>query len=312
MISNVRYLTTAWTLAGAIVLSLAASAQQKNQSLDPLSFRAPSAQPVFDDIEIEQKLGATVPLNLAFRNEAGELVQLKDLVDGKPVVLSLVYYECPSLCTQILNGLGQVLGAVDHTIGEDFTVITATIDPGESTNLAAEKKAQYLAEYGREGSEEGWHFLTGDEVSIETLATAVGFRYFYDAATDQYAHASGIMVLTPEGVVSRYFYGTEYLPRDLSFALVEASDGKVGSPVEKFVLLCFLYDPATGKYGFYIIGAMRLLAVAILIALCVFWAAHYVSNRKKPQHPELTAAQERDDESSRRAHLGNKGSVETS
>lgn len=253
---------------------------------DPLSFRAPSVQIKFPDIEIEQKLGAVVPLDLAFRNEEGKLVRLRDLMDDKPVVLSLVYYECPYLCTQILNGMEIAFEAIERTIGEEYTVITVSIDPRETPALAQEKKGRYLESYGRPGAESGWHFLVGDEDSIETLATTVGYHYFYDRATDQYAHASGIMVLTPQGVVSRYFFGTEYLPRDLNFALMESSEGKVGSLIERLVLICFLYDPATGKYGFYIIGAIRLMGIAIMLALGAFWMTHYLQTRKRPDGPK--------------------------
>jgi len=250
---------------------------------DPLSLSGPDVQEQFQEITIEQKIDAQVPLDLTFKDEAGQDVRLGDLLGDTPAVLALVYYECPMLCTEVLNGMVATFGALKFDLGKDFNVITVSIDPGETPELATAKKAHYLEGYGRPGAEAGWHFLTGDEGSIETLATTVGFRYAYDPTTDQYAHAGGIMVLTPGGKISRYFYGIEYLPRDIQFGLTEASEGKIGSVVDQITLLCFLYDPTTGTYGFYVIGAMRVVAVATVLALCAFWLVHYVRGRARTQ-----------------------------
>lgn len=224
-------------------------------------------------IGIDQHLDEQVPLDLVFRDENGTSVSLGDLMShDRPVVLSLVYYECPMLCTQVLNGLLRSLRVVSLDVGSDFDVITVSIDPGETAALARTKKAEYVSRYRREGAEAGWHFLTGDADQIERLAKTVGFRYQYDAETDLYVHASGIMVLTPKGRLARYFYGIEYSPKDLRLGLIEASQNRIGSPVDQLLLLCFQYDPATGKYGFAIMNSLRLAGgatVAILAMLVI-------------------------------------------
>ena len=174
------------------------------------------------------------------------------------------------MCTLILNGMGVAFSAVDYEIGEDFDVITVSIDPGETPALAAKKKAVYVGELGRPSAAKGWHFLTGEEAAIKQLADSVGYGYVYDPNTDQYAHAAGIMVLTPQGKLSLYFYGTEYIARDIEFGLIEASEGKIGNIVDKIISLCFAYDPATGVYGFYVIGAMRVAAVLTVLVMGLF------------------------------------------
>lgn len=235
-----------------------------------------SAQPlnnaISDGIEIEQKLNGQVPLDLSFRDESGAVVRLDQLVQDRPVILTLAYYECPMLCTQVLNGLLRTLRVVDFDIGSEFDVITVSIDPDETAALALGKKREYVGGYDREGAGEGWHFLTGDQASIDALAEAVGFRYVYDAPTDNYIHASGIMVLTPEGRIARYFYGIEFSPKDMRLALVEAAQHQIGNPVDQLLLLCYQYDPTTGKYGLVIINTLRVaggITVAILVALVI-------------------------------------------
>jgi protein SCO1 len=267
---------------GAAAAVLAPSGAQVPPPPDPFTMSGPRVQDTFSEISIEQNLGAQVPLDLRFLNESGQPVTIGELLAGRPAVLSLVYYECPMICNEILNGMVAAFDGAKYSIGKDYVVLTVTIDPGESPALAREKKANYLKHYSRGGGAEGWHFLTiHEQADLDTLAEVVGYRYAYDPATDQYAHASGIMVLTPEGTVARYFYGIDYIPRDLDFTLVEASAGKVGSPVDKLVLLCFQYDPALGTYGFYIIGAMRLGAVMTLGFLALFWLSHYVTTRRR-------------------------------
>jgi protein SCO1/2 len=227
------------------------------------------------DVGIDQRLGAQVPLELLFHDEHGRAVRLSDCTGGKPTVLVLAYYRCPMLCNQVLNGLLDALRAIPFDLGDQFHVVTVSFDPRERPVLAAAKKGRYVAEYGRPGADAGWRFLTGEPASITPLTEAVGFRYQYDAEHDQYAHASGIMLLTPEGKVSRYFYGIDYSPRDLRLGLVEASAGRIGSPVDRVLLLCYHYDPAVGKYtpavmGFVRLGgALTLLGVVGLIGIAL-------------------------------------------
>src|SRR5206468_2802754 len=189
------------------------------------------------------------PLDLTFRDEQDKPVTLRQYFGEKPVILVLAYYRCPRLCSLVLNGLVSGLREIDYEIGNQFIVVTVSIDPREAPELAAAKKAAYAERYGRAGAASGWHFLTGEEAAIQRLADAVGYRYAYDAERDQFAHDSAIMVLTPDGTIARYFYGIEFPARELRFGLEDASAGKVGSPVTRPLrLLCFAYDPSTGKY----------------------------------------------------------------
>src|SRR5687767_8006366 len=202
---------------------------------------------IVSQVGIDQKLDAQVALDLPVRDEQGQAVQLSDYFHDQPVVLTLVYYRCPMLCNQVLNGLLKTSQAVPLEIGKDYRVLSVSIDPRETPEMAAAKKQQYVSRYRREGAQEGWHFLTGDEAAITALAECVGYRYQYDERTGQYAHGSGILVVTPQGRISRYLYGIDYHPTDFRLALVESGEGKIGSAVEQFLLLCYHYDPATGK-----------------------------------------------------------------
>ena len=202
-------------------------------------------------------------------------------MNGKPAGLSLVYYECPAMCTAVLNGMAKVFEEMRFTIGEDFHVITVSIDPGETPELAARKKAQYIKQLGKPEAAKGWHFLTGRQEAIETLANQVGFRYFYDEATGIYAHAGGIMLLTPDGKLSRYFLSLTYDPKDMRFGLVEALRGGIGNLVDQVKLLCYAYDPEKGTYGFYVIGALRLSGTLMLLAFAAFWTLSYLQGRRK-------------------------------
>jgi protein SCO1/2 len=241
-----------------------------------------TAQPeVLRNVGIDQKLNEQVPLDLVFRDEFGNLVQLNEYFGQKPVILSLVYYECPMLCTLVLNGLVKTLRTLSFDAGDQFNIITVSFDPEETPALAAGKKRIYLKQYGRAGAEQGWHFLTGDTASIRQLTQAVGFRYHYDAEKDQFAHASGIMVITPQGKLARYFYGIEYSARDLRLALVEAAEGKIGSPVDQVLLYCFHYDPLTGKYGVVIMNVLRLAGIATVAILGTFMFVMFRRDRKK-------------------------------
>jgi protein SCO1/2 len=221
-------------------------------------------------VEFDQNLNAQVPLDLPFRDDSGRAVRLGDFLGKRPVILALVYYECPMLCTLVLNDLTRSLKPLAFDAGREFDVVAVSIDPKETPALAAAKKRGYLRRYGRSGTEQGWHFLTGEETSIRRLAQVVGFRYDYDPQTGQYAHPAGIMILTPEGRLSRYLYGVEYPPRDVRLGLIEASSHKIGSPVDQILLLCFHYDPSTGKYNFAIMQALRIVGVATVLTVVTF------------------------------------------
>jgi len=220
-------------------------------------------------VGIDQKLGQQVPLGLAFRDENGKTAQLSQYFGQKPVILSLVYFNCPMLCTQVLNGQEAAMKGLPMEVGNQFEAVTVSIDPSDRPVLASVKKQMYAGMYGRPGAAEGWRFLTGDEAQIKQLANAVGFHYAYDPDSKQFAHASVIMVLTPDGKVSKYFYGIQYSPRDLRLGLVEASARKIGTPVDSILLFCYHYDPNTGKYGLLISrliqagGALTVLVIGI-------------------------------------------------
>ena len=232
------------------------------------------------EVGVDQKLNQSIPLDLAFRDEHGKPVQLGEYFGKKPVILSMVYYNCPMLCTQVLNGLESSLKLIPMDIGKQFDVVTVSIDPLERPILAEAKQALYTGLYGRPGGAAGWHFLTGEEQQILQLANATGFRYAYDPDSKQFAHASAIMLLTPEGKISRYFYGIQFPSRDLRLGLVEASAGKIGSPVDQVLLFCYHYDPSTGKYGLLIsrliqaAGAATVLAIGALV-LVLYRKEHY-------------------------------------
>jgi protein SCO1/2 len=243
---------------------------------------------VLATIAFEQRLDAQIPADLAFRDEAGHTVQLGDYFSQKPVILTLNYYECPMLCPVVLEGLLRSLRALSFMIGEQFDVVTVSIDPGETAALAATTKARYIRDYGRPKAAAGWHFLTGDEASIQRLTQAVGFRYAYDAGKNQYAHAAGIMVLTPQGRISRYFYGIEFSPRDLRLALVEAAANTIGSPVDQLLLFCYQYDPATGRYSLVVRRALQLAGLATVFSLAGFMVVMFCR-----EHPHRSRTEAR-------------------
>lgn len=249
------------------------------------------------DVRIEQKLNQQLPLDLVFRDENGEQVKLGKYFGHKPVVLALVYYDCPMLCTQILNGMVTSFRVLPFQIGNEFDVVTISFDPRETAALAASKKKiyiDYLPDKLQTGANAGWHFLTGDPANIERIADAVGFRYHYDEATKQFAHASAIMVATPEGKLSRYFYGVEYPPRDLRLGLIESSQHKIGSLSDELLLYCYHYDPATGKYGAAIMRVMRVAGVITLlgiIAMILFLKPRYSQRSRKESEVTRGAVQ---------------------
>lgn len=222
------------------------------------------------EVRIEQKLDQQLPLDLVFRDESGQQVKLGQYFGKKPVVLAFVYYDCPMLCTQVLNGMVTSFRVLPFQIGNEFDVVTVSFDPRETNTLAASKKkvyVDYLPEKMRSGANSGWHFLTGDQPSIDKLTEAVGFHYRYDEATKQFAHASAIMLTTPQGKLSRYFYGIDYSARDLRLGLIESSASKIGSPVDQLLLYCYHYDPATGKYGAAVMRVMRVAGVLTILGI---------------------------------------------
>ena len=221
-------------------------------------------------IGVDQKLNAPVPLDLHFKNEEGKDVRLGDLFRGKPIVLSLVYYECPMLCSMTLNGLVKSTKPLAFKIGNEFDIVTISIDPRETPELAAAKKEVYLKDYGRPGAAPGWHFLTGPADSIQKLTGAVGYRYQWDDYTKQWAHVSAIVILTPDGRVSQYLYGIEFSARDLRLSLVQASQNKIGTLVDRILLYCYHYNPETGKYGLVIMSTVRIASLGTVFALAAF------------------------------------------
>ena len=223
--------------------------------------------PGLEHVGFEQHLDGQIPTDLVFRDETGKAVHLGDYFGQRPVILNLVYYQCPMLCGEVLKGLTSSLRTLKFDVGNQFDVLTVSFDPRETPELAAAKKAEILKRYNRPGAEQGWHFLTGPQDSIEKLTNAAGFEYQFDPKTGQFAHATAIMVLTPQGKIAQYFYGVEYAPKDLRLGLVQASDNKIGNVVDQVLLYCYHYDPATGKYGAIVMRVLRLGALATIVIL---------------------------------------------
>ncbi|MGI8467720.1 MAG: SCO family protein [Pyrinomonadaceae bacterium] len=246
---------------------------------------APNGLPkVLQTVGIKQNLGAQLPLDAEFKDENGNTVKLGDYFGkGRPVILALVYYECPMLCNEVLNGLTGSLKGISLDAGKDFDVVAISFDTRENDkpDLAKNKKASYLTRYGRAGTEDGWHFLTGAQNSIDAVTKAAGYNYVYDEKTNQFAHACGVMIVTPEGKMSRYFYGIDYEPRQLKFGIMDSAQEKIGSPVDQLLLYCYHYDPATGTYGFAILRAIRIAAVALLLGMITMMLVFWRNNKKK-------------------------------
>ena len=228
---------------------------------------ASSLPTMVQGVGIDQNLNAQIPLELQFKDETGQAVRLGQYFRQKPVVLALVYYECPGLCDLILNGLTHTMQQISLNVGSDYEVVAVSFNPKDTWQLATAKKANYIEKYDRPGAKEGWHFLTGSEAAIKSLTETVGFHYNYDPISKQFAHASAILVLTPEGKIARYFYGIEYKPRDFRLGLVEASANKIGTPADQVLLFCYHYDPTTGKYGMAITQITRALGTATVLLL---------------------------------------------
>jgi protein SCO1 len=277
--------------AAVAVVLLAASAW--GQSMMGKGIMSPPANmrpPRLENVGIEQHLEAQVPSDLNFRDETGQAVKLGNYFGKKPLILNLVYYNCTMLCGEALAGLTSAMRLLKFDVGNEFDVVTVSFDPRETPELAAEKKKDYVKRYGRSDAEKGWHFLTGSAESINALTKAVGFQYQYDAKSNQFAHATAIMVLTPEGRISRYFYGVEFPPKDLRMGLVEASQGKIGNAVDQVLLYCYHYDPATGKYGAIITNILRLAAAATILILGGFLLIMFRLERSLPRRASAPAS----------------------
>ncbi len=251
---------------------------------DPATSEPNGLPEALKTIGIEQKLGAQMPLDADLSDEDGRTVKLGSYFNtGRPVIIAFVYYECPMLCNQVLNGLTGALKGMNLDAGKDFDVVAISFDARENdkTDLAKNKKASYVERYGRTGAEKGWHFLTGTQESIDKVTSAAGFNYKWDEKSNQFAHAAAIMVATPEGKLSRYFYGIDYAPKDLKFGLMDSTANRIGNPAEQLLLYCFHYDPATGKYGLAILRVMRAGGVLTLMLMGVMGFVFWRRNKKK-------------------------------
>jgi protein SCO1/2 len=241
--------------------SYRAYAGERNDTETPASHTPPQ----FQDVTFRQRLNETLPLDAAFKDETGRTVRLGDYFGTKPVVLAFVYFECPMLCTQVMNGLSSALSVMPFKAGEDFDVVLISFDPRETPAMAAEKKRTHLQYWSAEHEAGAWHLLTGDEANIRKVTSAAGFTYRWDEGTGQFAHVSGVLVVTPGGTLSRYFYGVEFSPKELRMALVESGDGKIGSAIDELLLYCFHYDPESGRYGVLVMNLIRLGGVMTVL-----------------------------------------------
>lgn len=261
--------------AAAVIFIAAPAAAQMTGTPTPGYLSAPgvssSSMPTaLREIGFDQNIDQKLPLDATFRDESGQTVTLGSYYGKRPVLLAFIYYECPMLCTQVLNAMTATISTMSLTAGKDFELVLVGIDPRETPAQAAAKKTEYLRRYKREGAEAGWHFLTGEDTEIKRVANAAGFRYAWDEQTQQYAHPTGIIVTTTDGRLARYLFGIEYGPRDLNLSLVEASEGKVGSFADQLLLYCYHYDPMTGRYGLYVMRTLRVAGVATVLLIGTF------------------------------------------
>lgn len=258
----------------AIALGLALAALSSQAGTRSMPGEAPPVEPVRPEIlnraGFDQKLNAQIPLDLEFRDEQGQTVKLGDYFGQKPVLLNLVYFNCPMLCTLVLNGVVDAARQVSFMPGQDYEILTISFNAEEGPELAQGKKQAYLKDLNRPGAEQGWHFLTGDEAAIKALTETVGFKYAWDEKRKEFAHASGIMVVTPSGRLSHYLYGVVYAPRDYRLALVEASSGRIGNPVDQLMLFCYHYDPVAGKFSTAVMSLVRVGCLATIGAMALF------------------------------------------
>jgi protein SCO1/2 len=276
----------ATTLLATLMTPALASAQGMFGGGEPPELNPSTKKPrILEQVGVDQKIGGQVPPALTFRDETGREVRLGDFFGRRPVVLALAYYNCPMLCTQVLNGITGTLRTLDFQPGRDYEVVVVSIDPREGPRLAGQKKEVYVSHFGRPGTAPGWHFLTGRDENIHALADAVGFRYKYDPNIDQFAHAAVFEVLTPSGVVSQYFYGIEFAPRDVKFALIQSSGNTLGTMADQVLLFCYHYDPASGRYGANIINAVRAGGILLMVAFGTFLFVNLRRERRQ-QHLE--------------------------
>jgi protein SCO1/2 len=253
------------TLFAALLISASAFGQGMTKGImsPPANVRPPGLL----NVGIEQHLDEQIPADLNFRDETGKPVRLGDYFGKKPMILNLVYYNCPMLCNEVLAGLESAMRVMKFDVGKEYDVLTVSFDPRETPEMATKKKAEFLKRYGRAGAAEGWHFLTGPQESIDALTKAAGFQYQYDPKTGQFAHATAIALLTPEGKIAQYYYGVEYAPKDLRLGLIQASQNKIGTLADQVLLYCYHYDPNTGKYGAIISRVLQLSALATVLGL---------------------------------------------
>lgn len=248
---------------------------------------------ILREVDITQNLNTQIPPDLTFRDENGKSVRLGDFFGKKPIILSLVYFECPALCTEVLNGELRTMDAISLNLGKDFDAVTVSFEPKDTPDLAKAKRDVYVGQYGRPGAVDNWHFLTGDRASIDALTRTVGFHYAYDSGSRQYAHAAAIMVLTPAGRIDRYFYGVQYPARDVRLGLVEASQGKIGTVTDHALLYCYQYDPSTGKYGLIVMNAVRAGGGLTVLVLGIFMLVMFRRDRKLHGVPPAAGAKVR-------------------
>lgn len=262
-----------WGQAATPKLDVGQSSAASNQKIS-----------ILDQVGIDQHLNQRIPLEAQFTDENGQTVSLKQYFGVRPVLVTMVYYQCPMLCSQELNGLTSSLNVLSQfNVGREFDVITVSFDPTETPELAAESKKKFLERYRRPGAAQGWHFLTGKKDQIQLLSQSLGFRYAWDPEIKQYAHASGIMLLTPDGRIAQYYYGIEYAPRDLRLGFIEAAQGKIGTVVDQVLLYCYHYDPARGKYGAAVFNILRIGALATVLVICGFMFI-MIRRERRPAH----------------------------
>jgi protein SCO1 len=270
-------------LSSAALMAQASGEMRKAEDLRQQNTR-PS---VLEKVGIDQRLGQQVPLDATFRDELGRPVKLGQYFHKRPVLLALVYYDCPMLCTQVLNGLTSALGVLKFNAGQEFDVIAISFDPRETPQLAGAKKQVYLDRYKRQGADQGIHFLTGDPEAIKAVTEATGFHYVWDEKTSQFAHGSAVMLITPEGKLAQYYYGIEYSPKDMRLGIIEASNEKLGNVVDQVILYCYHYDPTTGKYGAVAMNLIRAGGVLTVLVLGTFMAISFrrdaLNSRKYPE-----------------------------
>ncbi len=294
--SSVKRIALLWTaLLGVVAFSAPALAQYAGPPAGGMMSKGDlpaGVQPAdLKKVAFDQRLNALLPLDAVFRDESGATVALGDYFHhNKPVVLSLVYYDCPMLCTLVLNGLTGAMKGMSLEPGKDYDLVTVSFNPKETPQLAAAKKKSYIERYGHPEAASAWHFLTGDAGSIKRLTEAAGFHYVYDPQTGTYAHATGIMIVTSDGHLAKYLYGIEYAPRDIRLALVGASAGRIGNPVDQVLLYCYHYDPRSGKYGLVVMNVIRLAGVATVVVLGSFVAVMAARERRKGRKTSPGAA----------------------